>query len=225
MLLFLYLNETLTIFLALVAGSMAYKKMNRFYRCLFYQLACAAILYILSHVVTKYQKHNHLPLNNHWVFNLTTLIETSLMILAAYYHFTEKITKRFILLLYVFFIITYLLLLLRSGFNTFNSFAYVIGCFAISLIYCKILYDHFYSSIHFNSPLLWVCLGALLYFAANIPYLSLMDYLNENYLHINSKLFRFIPNVFSNIRYLCLAIGFWLIRRHAPKSVPDAILR
>lgn len=200
-------------------GTISYKKMTPFGRILFYQVVSWVIIYGLSNYITKYQKWHNLPRNNHWLFNINILIECSFLTFAAYYYL-KKTNRSGVLFLYGFFFISYILIMYFKSFSEFNPYAYLFECLLVTALYSLVLYNYFNSDLqHQSQPIVvWVSIGILLYFACNVPYFSLFDYLNRQHPEISSKLFAFITDILANARYLCLAIGFWLIRRHPPLS-------
>lgn len=208
-----YLNETLCFVIAFVIGLSIYKTMTPFYKALFWQLLCWIVIYLISHIVTKYQKWQDLPRNNQWVFNLSIFIETSLLALAAYLYFKDKLKQRMIILLYALFMGIYLASVYIKGFNAFLKYAFISECFIILILYTRILYSHFYINIKVSSPEFWISTGILVFFAGNLPYFLLFDYLNSNHPKLSLLFFNIITDVLANVRYLLLAVGFWILRR------------
>jgi hypothetical protein len=209
--------ESFGAMLAACVGFITYERMNRFYRLLYEQLMIWLVLYIVSYVVTDFQRSFWLGQNNHWVFNLNILIETTFLLLSARSYFEKVIAKKIILFSCIFFLFISLILHSVNNFFIFNESIYVIESILIVIIYTFILFRCFYETftIEVKSPEIWASIGLILYFGCNLPYFSLFNYLNTHYLSMSEILQDRITDVLSNIRYLLLAVGFWVITRKA----------
>jgi hypothetical protein len=208
--------ESFGMILATCIGVICYKKMNMFYRLLFIQLISWLILYILSYGVTEYQKHKHLSENNQWVFNIQLFCETTLLCFAANCYFEKRFAKRLVMLSWMLFLFFFFGRLASNGFFEFNVISYSAESILMLAIYTLILFQCFYETftIEVKSPEVWASIGLVLYFGCNLPYFSLFNYLNSHYLNMSETLHRHITDVFSNIRYILLAIGFLVLNKN-----------
>ncbi len=199
-----FLIDIITTVLAFIIGIVMYKKMNLFYRLLFVQI----IVYLLVQSAAFFIS-NH----NNWLFNLFIPIETLLLLASAYYYFNLKSARRLLILIFLTFMLVYLLdLFLWLGFNTFAFHAAIVEGIAISGVYLFIFYFQFHTNAPNNWPLLFVCIGHVLYFMCSVPYLSILFYFQNKNPILNRELFVYIVLLLAQIRYLFLAIAFFLIR-------------
>lgn len=214
------INEILCPLTAFALGLLACREMKSFHRYLFFALLFWIILYVMSYNITITQKHQGTSPDNQWLFNLNTLVECSLLTFAA----SLYLGKRFnvlVVVLYVFFFVSFLVGLLFVSFMKFNNYLYVAEALLMVVLYLIILYKTYNEpSIPriMKNPDFWISAGLLVYFTCSIPYFSLFSYLNEKHPYLSGKLFSLITDVLANVRYLCLAIAFWLIRWNSSKT-------
>ncbi len=211
------LKEAACIFTAVIAGIFSRKQMDRFHLFIFFQLLTGFFFYILSYLVIVYQRANNLGLNNHWVFNLNTLVETSLLSIAALSFLKTKADKNLVTFLYVLFVIAVLSLLSVNGWLVFSVPAYAAESFVVVAMYSLILYRYFGQnrpSKTGNSEI-WICTGLLIYFAGNLPYFSLFNFFNAHYPALSKSFHAIITEILANVRYLLVAVGFWLVKKNA----------
>jgi hypothetical protein len=211
------IKESLPIIIAFLIGIIAFKKMNAFYRLLFAQLTAWILIYILSYLITENQKSRGIPQNNQWIFNINILIETTLLMSAAYYYFHHTSMKYLMMAFYFIFVCVFTGLIMHDGYLRYSHFGQLMGSLIIVIAFTLILRDFFFKDKKalFLKPEFWACGGLLLYFTCNIPYISLFNYLNENYPQESEFLLHFITDVLANFRYYFLAISFWLIQRNS----------
>ena len=136
--------------------------------------------------------------------------------------FRERFKKISISIIYFFFLLAYTIFVYQNGFIFFSIYSFIAESLVITAVYALVLYEvmHHPGANKFRLPELWICIGLLLYFACNLPYFSVFDFLNQHHPKVSKVLFRIITDVFANIRYLCMAIGFWLIKQNSVSSVP-----
>jgi len=209
------INEALSLFIALSIGIYAFPYMNRFTRILFYQLITWICFYLLSYGLTIYQEETGVDKNNQWLMNIHLLVEALWLNAAAYNYSHTKARKFLALILFGAFLTVFTTQVSVSGFSCFANFAMAAAGLVITILYLLILYDAFRSKavLWYTSPEIWACTGLVIYFACNVPYFSIFTYLNENYLNLSKSLFFIITDVLANIRYLFLAIAFFIVAR------------
>ena len=211
-----FINEALALTIALGMGIYAYSYMNKFTRTLFFQLVAWIIIYLFSRGLTIYQSIHNVTMNDQWIFNIQIPLELLLLTMAACYFLKDKLSRYLALTLYILFLIIILLQFKISGPEVFINYGMVASGFSITVLYSMILYRKFKSGSPYwkQSPELWASLGLIIYFACNIPYFSLFTYLNSHHPALSTKLFLFITDVLANIRYIFLAVAFWMVRKH-----------
>lgn len=209
------INESFSLALAFGAGIYAYSYMNKFTRILFLQLLSWILLFIFSHILTALQDPN--KMNNQWLFNIEVPLELLLLNIAACYLLKDMLSRYLSLTLYALFLITMVLQLKLSGPGVFINYAVVASGINVTVLYTIILYRKFKSdpSSWKKSPEVIASIGLIIYFACCVPYFSLFNYLNTYDLKLSKKLFHMITDVLANIRYVCLAIAFWLVRKNS----------
>lgn len=208
------LIKSLSPAIAIVIGLYSYKYMDRFFRLLFWQVLFYLFLFSMSYVVTNYQIAHQMKENNQWLFNISLFFETILLTLALFKCLNKKskiLELTTLGLLMIFFLIQMAL----NGFYNYNKYGDIVECIFLTVLILNILYDLLNNSQHNNGskPIIWALIGLLFYFACSIPYISLMDFLELNHPKLNTFLARLINGFLANIRYLCLAVSFYLIRR------------
>jgi hypothetical protein len=179
--------------------------MNLFYRLLFAHIT----LYLLVQCVVFFIQYN-----NNWLFNIFLPIETALLLVSADYYFNLKFARRILVSIFSFFLLIYSFdVFLWLGINTFAFHAAIVEGIAVAGVYLYIFYLQFQTKATYNWPLLLVCLGHVLYFISSIPYLSVLFYFQASHPILNRELFIYIILLLAQVRYLLLAIAFFLMRR------------
>jgi hypothetical protein len=211
------LNESLSLLLVFIVGAFAFHYMDLFGRILFYQLAIWIEFYLLSYIVTSYQLQQGTEQNNLWVMNASVFIEI-IFLARAGYELMKTPKKKYLLVCAIcLFVIMFAIEIGYKGVDVFANYSYIFGSLLLVITFSFALYIQMGkgSPVPKTSPEMWMCLGILLYFTCGIPYLSLVNYLNANHPGVSTFLFHLINDGLANIRYLLLAVGFWLIRRNA----------
>jgi len=207
--------ESFGLVVATFVGIFYYRLVNGFYRLLFIQLISWLFLYVLSYMVTEYQRSKGMSQNNQWVFNLQILFETTLLLFAANLFFQNKFAKRMLMFTWVLFLLFYASRIVAGNFFEFDVASYSVESILIIVVYTLILFTSFYEvfTIEVRKPEVWASTGLILYFGCNLPYFSLFNFLNNNYPEMSETLHKHVTDVFSNVRYLMLAIGFILVSK------------
>lgn len=212
------LLEITSLIIALGVGVYAYPCMSRFTRTLFFQLVTWLIIYAFSWALTTYQYVMGLKMDNQWVFNIQIPLELLFLVIAACYFFKDKLYTYLAIVAYLLFLLVMFLQLTIFGLSVFINYGMVIAGIIVTIFYTLILYKKF-DSDHLSwkySPEVWAATGLIIYFACNIPYFSLFNYLNIHHPDLSRKFFSFITDVLANIRYLFLVIAFWLSYKYKP---------
>jgi hypothetical protein len=210
------INESFGLLLAFGMGIFAYPYMNNFTRILFFQLVTWLMIFTVSYILTTYQHHQRLNMSNQWLYNIEMLVEFSLLVLAIHYLFADKFVLYLSGSLYSLFLIVLFAQLKASGLSSFANYALAASGLTVTILYTLLLYRKFKtdpSSLK-KSPEVIASIGLIIYFACNVPYFSLFNYLNVHYPDLSKKLFHMITDVLANVRYVCLAIAFWLVRKN-----------
>ena len=220
---FQLVNESLSLTLALGAGMYAYSYMNTFIRTLFLQLVIWIFFFVFSHILTAFQDSTNM--NNQWVFYIHIPLELLVLNIAACYFLKDKLFRYLSISLYSIFMVILLFQLSHLKPREFINYAVVASGINVTVLYTFILYKKFKSdpASWKRSPEVIASIGLIIYFACNVPYFSLFNYLNAHYPALSFKLFHMITDVLANVRYLCLAVAFWLVRKNSLAVNPNPI--
>lgn len=121
--------------------------------------------------------HTH----NTLLYNLFSIIE---FIFYSHYFFKQNLNSRkiktiVIRIAYIFPIIALLNLTLVQGFQTFNTYTYILGCLIFD-IYCIIyFYQQFNNRNRTNfvrTPSFWIAAGILFFYISTMAYLGILNY-------------------------------------------------
>lgn len=214
------LTEISCISLAIFFGILAFRKLDRFFQILLLQVVIWSLFYALSHGVTIYQQEHHLPIDNQWLMNIHLIVETGLLLTAAWFVLPEMLRTVLTIGAFSLFLFAFGIQVRSQGFGTYLNYADVAACIGITLVFSMVLYTFGQrnGSPFWTSPEKWACLGILLYFACSVPYVSMMHYLETNNPEVNTFLYYLISGVLANTRYLLLALACWMIYRNAKKQ-------
>jgi hypothetical protein len=191
-----------TTIIAFVIGLLAYKRLDRFHRLLFFQV----FIYLImdSYACT-------LKGDNSWVYNLLMLMETTLLILAAKAYFGRN-NMWLIILWCVFLIVFFLDNFYLDKDTKFAFHGAIIEGLVFTFVYTIIIYTHVIKrkNTFLLSPVLWSSIGMVLYFACSVPYICMMFHFQKLDAVLNKLLFNQIIVVLGLGRYLCIAIAFFI---------------
>jgi hypothetical protein len=209
-----FLYEATSLALALATGIFAYPFMNRFMRMLFFQLIVWIFFYLSGYAVTYYQETHHIQKNNTWVYNIAVPVEFLILTIAVSVFSKDKMSKYLVLSSYVIFLASIYLQMSFYKSGHFANYAMVSGSIIMTVLFVWIIYIKFTSDLPFRiyRPEVFACLGLIIYFACNVPYISIMPFLNENSPEESKSLFNNIIDNLANFRYLLLSIAFLLAR-------------
>ncbi len=199
-------------------GIYSFRYMNFIYKIFFLQLVTYILFDILANMILLFPKVNN---HNQWVYNLAMPIETGFLSWAALEYFKKNKARFFIWIGYCLFLIAFLIEMFVKGGAVFSNHGYIVESGLLLILFLFVLYSEFTrKSVSWKrSPDIWISLGIVLYFGGVIPYLSLIHYLQESHPTMNRYLFNFIIIGLSNVRYLLLAVGFWLVRRNVLSKI------
>jgi hypothetical protein len=205
------MTESVCLIFAFIMGILSYSRMNIFFRTLFYQLTLWLLFYLSTYVLITYQKQHGINPNDLLLINLSVFLEGTLLIVSGYLRLSAGWYRYATIAVYILYASVFLFEALTKGLWTFENYSFILLCIIITILFSKILFDN--SGKIFSNPFFWSCLGLVLYFACLVPYMSMVNYLNINYPDLSEFLFHVITDVLANVRYLFLAICFWIIYR------------
>ena len=214
-------TETSCISLAIFLGVFTFRKLDRFFQVLLLQVIVWSLFYAFSYVITSYQQAHHLPVDNQRLMNIHMIIETGLLLIAAWFVLPEMLRTVLTIGAFSLFLLVFALQGSERGLGSYLNYADVTACIGITLVFSVVLYNFGQrkSAAFWQSPEKWACLGILLYFACSVPYVSMMHYLETKNPEVNTFLYYLISGVLANVRYLLLALAYWMIYRNAKKQL------
>lgn len=211
------IKELSSVILSCAMGVYAYRYMNLMHRIIFFQIFSYLAIYIISFAITLRQQYYMLPLNNQWIYNVSMPIEAGLLTWAGYEYF-KSFKESFLLWIgYAVFLLLFVSEIIIKGPLIFSNHGYIAESMLLLVIYLIILYTQFReenTSLK-RLPDLWIALGIIIYFGGIVPYLSLIHYLDLHHPIVSNYLYSIITVGLANLRYIFVAIGFWMIRRNA----------
>ncbi|WP_343747211.1 hypothetical protein [Fluviicola sp.] len=208
-------TEITCLSLAVFTGLLAYRSMNRFFRTLLLQVIIWSLFYAGSYSVTWSQQSAGQEVDNRWLMNIHLIIETGLLFTAAWFVLPKPLRTFVSAGAFSLFLLVLGIQIGKQGFEVYLNYADVTACMLITLVFSLVLYTFGQqTSVRlWRSPEKWACLGILMYFACSVPYVSMMNYLQTENPEANTFLYYLISGVLANLRYLLLALAFWLIYR------------
>lgn len=201
---------------ALVVGFYNYRYLNRFAKILFLQLVIWIVVYLISYVITNYQRAHHISQNNQWIFNINMLIETTLLLFSARCFFISEKNLFYLSMVYVAFLSVFTFQIITHGLSDYSSLSDLFESAIFTALFSFILYKLFHEKMKFwfNVPDIWISIGLLFYFACSVPYIAFFDTLEAAPASLSKNLFRIIIDFLANIRYWFFAMGLYLSRSY-----------
>ncbi len=213
--------EIMCLSLAVFAGILAFRHMNSLFRILFLQVVTWSAFYAGSHVITLYQQFNNQPIDNRWLMNIHLIIETGLLLTAAWFVLPKAFRTFVCVGAFLSFLVALGIQGWSQGFDVYLNYADGVACIVITLAFYMVLYTLWKQTrvSFWKSPENWACLGILMYFACSVPYIWMMDSLQIESPKTNTLLYYLISGALANLRYLLLALAFWMLYRQTNRKI------
>jgi len=163
----------------------------------------------LSDLVSLYFAFN--SQRNYWVINIYRVIE---ILLIGYFFYLNLGVKKIVLFITILFLLVFLYLLIFVNFNSFYGSTFAIHAI-INIALCLMIFYEFYKNEQEifidKTPLFWLNIGFLAYFAGALFSFLLSNYLLTRYPEFSKEAWKFhnIANILKNILF---AIGLWKVR-------------
>lgn len=203
--------EIVCIALAVITGLMAVRYMNRFLLLLFIQVVVWSIFYSCAHWITWSQSQAQNSWNTQWLINIHLLFETGLLLAAARMILREGILRFFPFIIALVFLAVYILQAVMLGYGKYLHYADLASCIGLSIVFTIVLFRIPSGSDWL--PMRVACIALLVYFGCSVPFVSMMDYLQQHAPKVNSLLYHIISDVVANLRYGLTAFAFILTYR------------
>ncbi len=209
-----YFSISYSLFPMVIIGCYGFRELDKFYKLFLLQAVIALGVY----AIVAYD----FSANNQTLYNVYIAVEYMILMLAAAAVFSKQRERLWILAGFSFFAIVFALNLVWKGANQLTNYAVAAGAIPVLIIYLILIYR---SSQNKNSKaMVWLCLGLVIYFCGNAPFLALMGFLEKNYPKLNEVFQLYILESLGHLRYILAAVSFWLYLRHRRSSNTQSTL-
>ncbi|HQQ94910.1 MAG TPA: hypothetical protein PLQ93_10170 [Bacteroidia bacterium] len=180
---------------------------------MFIQIIVALPFYVLTFLILRYQKAHHLTLNNLWLHNIYTFVETGILLIGLNSKISGRVVKVLLRIGFLLFLMVFAYEYITKDSYKIYNLSFFIESMLITIFSSLILYQslHKATSDWKTNPDIWILLGLILYFAGDVPYVGLLNYLNSEFPGLSKLFVHLVNNLLANLRYLLLALGFWLL--------------
>ena len=192
--------------LAFLGGIISWKKLSPFFKALFIQVVVWIAFYSYANLITIQQQANHQAINTQWLMNIHLVLETGLLLWAARFMYAKTNDRWFLVLGAIGFTVVYISQVALNGFLHYLHYADLTECIVITLVFAPVLFNS--PAGKTGLPLRIACVALLIYFACSVPYVSLMNYLQQHSPKLNSLLYHLISDILANVRYALVALAF-----------------
>lgn len=150
--------------------------------------------------------------SNHFIINIVLLITFPFYLIVFYKAIEKQILKKIVLFFSAAFLFFYFYnIIYKQGFLSINSYTYSVG--SIIMIICCLLYfaQLFVSEKeinYFTLPIFWISTGIMFYYAINLIYNSLVNYIIKEHIDPHGNIFAVFMIVSNLILYGLFSIGF-----------------
>lgn len=149
--------------------------------------------------------------NNAWIFSLSMIPQYLLMMSVYYYHTSSKKLRKGIIATAIIFV-TFALInfIFWQKAEKINSNTHLLACLIMLLlnfIYFEELRKGDNLTKLSQQPLVWISAGIFAYHLLSIPFLFILNFLNENYMPL-AQTFFYVYQVFIFIAYILYTIAF-----------------
>jgi hypothetical protein len=191
----------ITIFISTLTGLYNYKRSALY-------LKAFALLLVLTTII---EITGHFTKNNLWMFNLFGIVEFSTIILIYRSLFISSKLKKLLLFFTILLGLGYLTSwVFFQGLNTFNNYNIAFSCVLVTIT--VLLYYH--QLLKYNNPeplvrvpMFWISTGILIFYACNIFFMGLLNYIMRVSMDLAIQLYNII-HILNIIMYSLYSIGF-----------------
>ncbi len=209
--------ELLTTIFAFVAGIVFFKRLDRFLKLIFFQVA----IYLFSDLLAIQVEQNA------WIYNLVMPLETLILGVAGLSVVGGRFKNMYLWLFTGFLIIYCWDMFLVSGMSVFAVHSAIAQGIVITALDLAVLYDVFLGKGRGlrKTHIVVATVGMLTYFACSVPYLSLMSYLQSRGQQLNDSIFIIIILPLGWLRYFAVFFAFCLKARTGKQLDVDLLSR
>lgn len=206
-----FLKVFLCLLLAITAGLVFFRSLNRFLKIILLQLILAMIVQVLGKVYGM----NNLHVNN-LIYNIYITIEVLVLAGAnAIYLHTRK-DKLLMIGGFALFAAAMVFDISQKTIFVFSDHAFIVECLLMVVLYLMLITREVIPKTEkmAGSPLFWVGIGSIVYFGCDIPFFSMRPYFEKMNSHLITSLF-IVNLILLNFRYFFVTIAFFLQRKQS----------
>jgi len=172
------------------------------------KLIVVQVAFSLSVDLLAYFSVHFWTMSNEFIYNIYMLVEFVLIGSAIYYSIHNQIIKKIIqislFLLPIFAALSYF----RLNFMQFNHIVLVLSFLLLSTYNLLYLIVPDYRNSVTSDPMIWVCIGHVIYFLGVTPYFAGREFMINSRPDLANELFSYINLVLVICRYFFIGIGF-----------------
>jgi hypothetical protein len=199
---------TITLF-SLLSGILNWKFLPPTFRFVLVLIGVAFITEVIGAVTSHFEIYNLI------LFNAFIIADIWLNGVIISYLLTNKNTKLSFLVLLIINTMIGLWDIINAKNSRFVTTTFIFECVLFLSFYVIILISQLQPSHNsiFKTPLFWLCMANIVYFACNIPFFSLFNYLLGDKTGIQVFLYQ-MTHLASFMRYILIGCGFLLCRNY-----------
>lgn len=187
----------------IIVGLYGYRVLNTFYKLFLVQALITAVMY--AKFATDFTA------GNHFLFNGYITLDFTLIMGAAATVMKKRTERQWILTNSLLFIAAYIVNLAFNGMEELANYAIAASAIPVLVIYLTLLYRSAQDKT--TRPMIWLCVGLVLYFCCSAPFLGLFNYIQRHHEELSEPLQRYIIEPLGHLRYFLTALSFWLYIR------------
>lgn len=199
----------------MIAGIRSYRALTTFQKTIFVQLCVWVFFFIGAHAIIIRMKTLGLQPNNHAWMNMNLLAETFILLIAVRYVWSNRVFRRSAYIAMAVFVLCFAAEVIQAGIGVYASYTDTVAGFMHAAFYGVALFVSFSKAdLWWRNPDVYICFGIFAYFTCLVPLMSAFSYLLAAFPATIKTLFNLINTTMANMRYLLVAIGFWLARNN-----------
>jgi len=206
----LTIGDDISIVIAAVYGIRIWKNSTIFWRITILNVFLATITEVIGYIYKQKHSNDVIP------FNIYILIAMWLLVSAALLLINKKTASIITLIFSLINTYVWFYFINNNGINVFANWALVCSSVLIAAIYFITFIQLFSNNTLQISkqPVFWLCVAIIIYYCANIPIFSMLNYLNEKNLALATKLY-LINIVLGMVYYSLMSYSFYVYHKSA----------
>ncbi len=220
---FTYYLVCLFCFVGVYFGVKSFASLSDFFKAILVQATIYGLFFLFNFFLGKYQESTENRIDNLIFINFHTGVEAILLFIGAFSALKSNLEKGIFYTLFGIFLIFWLFHLIFLGPYDTSDMSDLAACITLMLTFTILLFRQIsYSKIRWlKSPEILTTMGILLYFAGSVPFVAMTNYIAKNDVDLYILMYYFINVGLANLRYLLLALSFYLIWKHKGKNLID----